>query len=122
MESGFKPMWDARQEYSKTLIGHINELKLVLDQPEAWYKLLRTYFSITSPFIIDKQKKECRNKLDKIQELINRSKVENLKNYIYTVNHLLFDAQDYIIDASSHLLMQVNKEELEGDDESWLGI
>lgn len=101
----FRPKWDARQEYSKTLVELLNQLKFTMEDEEAWYKLLRTYYSITSPFIDSEKRKQHKLELQKIIELIEKSSTQKIHNYKGTIRTLLFDIQDELINSTSHLLL-----------------
>lgn len=117
----YTPEWDARQEYSKHLIEMLTDLKHVAGQDfEAWYRLMRNYYSITQAFMSPEDKDKCRAELKKINELLIKSKTQQMHNYKYTMENMLYDTTDNIITASSHLLNKVNSSEELSDDEDWL--
>lgn len=117
----YTPEWDARQEYSKHLIEMLTDLKHVAGQDFlAWYRLIRNYYSITQAFMSSEDKNKCKFDLLKINELLIKSKTQQMHNYKDTMESMLYDTTDNVISATSHLLNKVNNTEELSDNEDWL--
>lgn len=119
-EGIFTPKWDGRQEFTKNLVEIIKQIKLVLDDHEAWYKLCRVYYAETQAFMKERPRQEIKIKLKKLLGLIDNSKKLNIVNIKITIRDELYDVYDDLMLATSHLLLP-GDDLAEVDEEDLLG-